>query len=261
VRGPLASHNPQSGARIEMGEAARKRPRVLRRRAMAATTRRRSPRDTSLAAAGRRATGDLLGYARVSKDQQNLAIQLDALGTVGCRRIFRDVGSGSLKNRPQLDECLRFLEPGDTLVVWRLDRLGRGLKHLIEVVEELEARKVGFKSLTEDIDTTTSGGRLTFHIFGVLAQIRARCRARHNEHALMSKRTVDGLAAVRARGRTGGQKPSSEPARSSWPAGCTTRPTRTASANTRSRRSPLSSASADRRSTGIWTRWSAHPGA
>ncbi|MGA2925791.1 MAG: recombinase family protein [Solirubrobacteraceae bacterium] len=84
----------------------------------------------------------------VSTGQQNLALQLDALTSAGCRRIFRDVGSGSLKQRPQPDECLSFLQPGDTLVVWCLDRLGRGLKHLIEVVEQLQAREIGFKSLT-----------------------------------------------------------------------------------------------------------------
>jgi DNA invertase Pin-like site-specific DNA recombinase len=166
----------------------------------ATTTRRRSARlDTSPPAAGRPGgTGDLLGYARVSTDQQNLALQLDALTTAGCRRIFRDVGSGSLKQRPQLDECLSFLQPGDTLVVWRLDRLGRGLKHLIEVVEQLQAREIGFKSLTENIDTTTSGGRLTFHIFGALAQF---------EREIIRERTRAGVAAARERGHIGGRPP------------------------------------------------------
>jgi hypothetical protein len=127
----------------------------------ATTTRRRSARDTSLPADARPGgVGDLLGHARVLTDQQNLALQLDAL--TGCRRIFRDVGCGSLKQRPRLEECLSFLQPGDTLVVWRLDRLGRGLKHLIEIVEQFQAREIAFKSLTENIDTTTSGGRLTF---------------------------------------------------------------------------------------------------
>ncbi len=120
------------------------------------TPRKRARRDTSPPAAASPARGDLLGYARVSTDQQNLALQLDALEQAGCRRVFRDVGSGSLKHRPQLDECLSFLQAGDTLVVWRLDRLGRGLKHLIELVEQLEAREIAFRSLTEDIDTTTS---------------------------------------------------------------------------------------------------------
>jgi DNA invertase Pin-like site-specific DNA recombinase len=166
------------------------------------TTRRPPRRDTSPAAAARPARGDLLGYARVSTDQQNLALQLDALTSAGCRRTFRDVGSGSLKQRPQLEECLSFLQPGDMLVVWRLDRLGRGLKHLIELVEQLDARGVGFKSLTENIDTTTSGGRLTFHIFGALAQF---------EREIIRERTRAGVAAARARGRVGGRPPAMTP--------------------------------------------------
>jgi DNA invertase Pin-like site-specific DNA recombinase len=165
-------------------------------------TRRRARRDTSPAAAARPAGGDLLGYARVSTDQQNLALQLDALEAAGCRRIFRDVGSGSLKHRPQLEECLSFLRPGDTLVVWRLDRLGRGLKHLIELVEDLNSREIAFKSLTEDIDTTTSGGRLTFHIFGALAQF---------EREIIRERTRAGVAAARERGRVGGRPPALTP--------------------------------------------------
>lgn len=103
--------------------------------------------------------GDLIGYARVSTDEQNLALQLDALQKAGCRRTFQDVGSGSLKHRPQLDDCLEFLAAGDTLVVWRLDRLGRGLKHLIDTIEQLHEREIGFRSLTEQIDTTTPGAR------------------------------------------------------------------------------------------------------
>jgi len=114
--------------------------------------------------------GDLIGYARISTDEQNLALQLDALKQAGCRRVFDDVGSGSLKHRPQLDACLKFLAAGDTLVVWRLDRLGRGLKHLIELVEQLHDREIGFHSLTEQIDTTTPGGRMQFHVFGALAE-------------------------------------------------------------------------------------------
>jgi DNA invertase Pin-like site-specific DNA recombinase len=165
-------------------------------------TRRRGRRDTSPAAADPPPRGDLLGYARVSTDQQNLALQLDALTNAGCRRIFRDVGSGSLKHRPQLDECLRFLEPGDTLVVWRLDRLGRGLRHLIELVEDLDSREIGFRSLTENIDTTTSAGRLTFHIFGALAQF---------EREIIRERTRAGVAAARERGRMGGRPPALTP--------------------------------------------------
>ncbi len=142
--------------------------------------------------------GDLIGYARVSTDEQNLALQLDALKQAGCKRVFKDVGSGSLKHRPELDACLEFLVTGDTLVVWRLDRLGRGLKHLIDVIEQLHAREVGFRSVTEQIDTTTSGGMLQFHIFGALAEF---------ERQIIRERTRAGLAAARARGRLGGRPP------------------------------------------------------
>ncbi|MBV8941800.1 MAG: recombinase family protein [Solirubrobacterales bacterium] len=139
---------------------------------------------------------ELVGYARVSTDEQNLALQLDALEQTGCERIYKDVGSGSLKYRPELDACLTYLRPGDTLVVWRLDRLGRGLKHLIEAIEQLHQREIGFRSLTEVIDTTTSGGMLQFHIFGALAQF---------EREIIRERTRAGLAAARDRGRIGGR--------------------------------------------------------
>jgi DNA invertase Pin-like site-specific DNA recombinase len=127
-------------------------------------------------------TRDLIGYARVSTDEQNLDLQLDALTSAGCKRVSRDVGSGSLKHRPQLEACFDYLRSGDTLVVWRLDRLVRGLKHLIESIDDLHGREVGFRSLTEAIDTTTPAGRLQFHIFGALAEferelIRERTRA------------------------------------------------------------------------------------
>jgi len=112
----------------------------------------------------------LIGYARVSTDLQNLDLQLDALADAGSARVYRDTGSGSLKHRPELDACLDYLRAGDTLVVWRLDRLGRGLKHLIELVEQLQQREIGFRSLTEQIDTTTPAGRLQFHLFGALAE-------------------------------------------------------------------------------------------
>ena len=144
----------------------------------------------------RTASGHLIGYARVSTDDQNLALQLDALKQAGCRRVFRDVGSGSLSHRPELDACLQFLSAGDTLVVWRLDRLGRGLKHLIEAIEDLHDREIGFRSLTEQIDTTTSAGRLQFHIFGALAEF---------EKEIIRERTRAGLAAARARGRLSGR--------------------------------------------------------
>ena len=144
----------------------------------------------------RTADGQLIGYARVSTDDQSLALQLDALKKVGCRRVFRDVGSGSLSHRPDLDACFQFLTPGDTLVVWRLDRLGRGLKHLIDAIEDLHDREIGFRSVTEQIDTTTSAGRLQFHIFGALAEF---------EREIIRERTRAGLAAARARGRLSGR--------------------------------------------------------
>ena len=115
---------------------------------------------------------ELLGYARVSTSVQDLALQLDALKAAGCeeRWIFRDVGSGSIRHRPQGERCLEHLRAGDTLVVWRLDRLGRSLRHLVELIAELEERKVGFRSLTESIDTSTPAGRLQLHLFAALAE-------------------------------------------------------------------------------------------
>jgi DNA invertase Pin-like site-specific DNA recombinase len=147
-------------------------------------------------------THDLIGYARVSTDEQHLDLQLDALEAAGCKRTFRDVGSGSLKHRPQLDACFDYLRTGDTLVLWRLDRLGRGLKHLIESIDELQAREIGFRSLTEAIDTRTLAGRLQFHIFGALAEF-GRATIRERTHA--------GLAAARARGRLSGRPASLSP--------------------------------------------------
>ena len=132
----------------------------------------------------------------VSTDDQNLALQFDALKQAGCRRVFRDVSSGSLSHRPELDACLQFLSAGDTLAVWRLDRLGRGLKHLIEAIENLHDREIGFRSLTEQIDTTTSAGRLQFHIFGALAEFEK------GDH---QGAHPPGLAAARARGRLSGR--------------------------------------------------------
>src|SRR5208283_4245869 len=109
--------------------------------------------------------GDLLGYARVSTQDQDASLQLDALKDAGCIRVFTDKASGSLDRRPQLDRLLDQLRPGDTVVVWRLDRLGRSLKHLIQLIEDLAEKGVGFRSLTENMDTTTSGGKLVFSIF------------------------------------------------------------------------------------------------
>ncbi len=138
-----------------------------------------------------------LGYARVSTLDQDPALQLDALTTAGCDRVFVDKASGKLASRPALDELLEQLRPGDTVVVWRLDRLGRSLKHLIETVQGLEQRGVAFVSLTESIDTSTPGGRLVFHVFGALAEF---------ERDLIRERTMAGLSAARARGRRGGRR-------------------------------------------------------
>src|ERR671929_2209816 len=112
----------------------------------------------------------LIGYARVSTLDQNLDLQIDALRSAGCEDIFTDHISGTKARRPGLEQALSHLRPGDTLVVWRLDRLGRSLRHLIDTVTDLQEKGIGFKSLTESIDTTTSGGKLVFHIFGALAE-------------------------------------------------------------------------------------------
>jgi DNA invertase Pin-like site-specific DNA recombinase len=141
---------------------------------------------------------DLLGYARVSTTEQNASLQLDALRAAGCLKVFTDKASGSLDRRPQLDRLLDQLRPGDTIVVWRLDRLGRSLKHLIQLIEDLADKEVGFRSLTEGMDTTTSGGKLIFSIFGALAEF---------ERSLIRERTMAGLAAARSRGRVGGRPP------------------------------------------------------
>jgi len=125
-------------------------------------------------------------------------LQTDALRTAGCERIFEDTVSGSKADRPGLAEALAYLREGDVLAVWRLDRLGRSLPHLIETIAALEARGVGFRSLTEAIDTTTPGGRLIFHVFGALGQF---------ERDLIRERTKAGLASAAARGRKGGRKP------------------------------------------------------
>jgi DNA invertase Pin-like site-specific DNA recombinase len=114
--------------------------------------------------------GHLLGYVRVSTEDQDVALQRDALQTAGCYRVFTDNASGSVQTRPALTEVLDQLRPGYTLVVWRLDRLGRSIRHLIDLLTELESKGVGFKSMTESIDTTSPGGRLIFHVFAALAE-------------------------------------------------------------------------------------------
>jgi DNA invertase Pin-like site-specific DNA recombinase len=137
-----------------------------------------------------------IGYARVSTFDQDLSLQRDALEEAGCARIFDDTISGAKANLPQLTAALDHLRPGDTLVVWRLDRLGRSLSELIDLISKLNKEGIAFRSLTEQIDTTTSGGKLIFHIFGALAEF---------ERELIRERTQAGLAAARARGRKGGR--------------------------------------------------------
>ena len=145
--------------------------------------------------------GRLIGYARVSTTDQDLQLQIEALQHAGCRddQIFRDVASGARTARPGLEACIQALAPGDTLVVWRLDRLGRSMVHLVTVIEELLRRQVGFPSLCDGaIDTTTASGELVFHIFSALAQFERR---------LIQERTRAGIAAARARGKHGGRRP------------------------------------------------------
>lgn len=138
----------------------------------------------------------LIGYARVSTDDQNLNLQRDALNHCGCTQIFEDQLSGAKAGRPGLQKALHYMRDGDTLVVWRLDRLSRSLKDLIEMVATLEAKGIGLKSLQEAIDTSSSSGKLIFHIFGALAEF---------ERNLIRERTQAGLQAARARGRKGGR--------------------------------------------------------
>jgi DNA invertase Pin-like site-specific DNA recombinase len=145
---------------------------------------------------------NLVGYSRVSTADQTAELQEDALAAAGCQRIFTETASGVTTERPELSGALAYLRNGDVLVVWRLDRLGRSLKHLVQVVGELQERGVGFRSLHENIDTTTPTGRLTFHLFAALAEF---------ERDLIRERTLAGLTAARARGRLGGRKPSLTP--------------------------------------------------
>ncbi len=140
----------------------------------------------------------LVGYARVSTEDQNLDLQSDALKSAGCEQLFTDQLSGAAKNRPGLDEALKYLRQGDTLVVWKLDRLGRTVKGLVDLVESLQEKGIQFRSLTDGIDTSTSAGRFFFHVMAALAQM---------ERELIRERTNAGLKAARARGRLGGRKP------------------------------------------------------
>src|SRR4051794_22359771 len=138
----------------------------------------------------------LIGYARISTLDQTLALQQDALTAAGCEQLYTDTVSGSVTERPGLTQALSHLRSGDTLMVWRLDRLGRSLGHLIETIRGLESRGVDFKSLQEQLDTGTSGGKLIFYVFGALAEF---------ERDLIRERTHAGLQAARARGRKGGR--------------------------------------------------------
>ena len=138
----------------------------------------------------------LVGYARVSTQDQNPDLQLDALKKAGCEKVYIEKASGAQRDRPELKAAIDYMRAGDTLVVWKLDRLARSIKQLIETIDGLEQRDIGFKSLTETIDTTTSGGRLIFHIFAGLAEF---------ERSIIRERTKAGLASARARGRLGGR--------------------------------------------------------
>lgn len=138
----------------------------------------------------------LIGYARVSTTDQNPQLQIDDLEQAGCKQIYQDRISGSKKSRPELEACLKSLRPGDTLVIWRLDRLARSLRDLIEIVDSLKERGIGVRSLNDPIDTTSAAGELIFHIFGSLAQFERR---------LIQERVQAGLQSARKRGRIGGR--------------------------------------------------------
>ena len=138
----------------------------------------------------------LIGYARVSTDDQDTRLQIDALKRAGCEKIYEERASGSRTDRPELNKALAHGRKGDMVVVWKLDRLGRSLPHLIDTVHDLEERKVGFRSLTDNIDTTTASGRMFFHMMGALAQF---------ERDLIRERTMAGLKAARERGNVGGR--------------------------------------------------------
>lgn len=139
----------------------------------------------------------LIGYARVSREDQNLELQLQALKKSGCDRIFSDKKSGTIAARKGLEDAISHLRTGDTLVVWKLDRLGRTVKQLVELVSDLEAKGINFKSVTDGIDTTTTAGRFFFHVMASLAQM---------ERELIAERTKAGLAAAKKLGRNGGRR-------------------------------------------------------
>ena len=144
----------------------------------------------------------LVGYARVSTQEQDLALQLDALRAAGCTKVYEEKASGAQRERPEFKAALGYMRQGDTLVVWKLDRLARSLKQLIETVETMGEQGIGLRSLTEAIDTGSAGGRLVFHLFAALAEF---------ERGVIRERTLAGLRAARARGRTGGRPPALKP--------------------------------------------------
>jgi len=139
-----------------------------------------------------------VGYARVSTRDQSPALQLDALREAGCERVFMEKASGAQRDRPELTAALDYIRAGDTLVVWKLDRLARSVRQLVETAADLQAREIGLKVLTQQIDTTTAGGRLVFHVFAAMAEF---------ERELTLERTHAGLVAAKALGRRGGRKP------------------------------------------------------
>lgn len=141
----------------------------------------------------------LVGYARVSTRDQNPALQIEALTEAGCDRIFMEKASGVQRDRPELKAALDYTRANDTLVVWKLDRLARSVRQLVETAEDLQRRQIGLKVLTQQIDTTSPGGRLVFHMFAAVAEF---------ERELTLERTQAGLASARAMGRRGGRKPS-----------------------------------------------------
>lgn len=137
-----------------------------------------------------------IGYARVSTKDQSLDLQLDALRAAGCTKIFMEKMSGTTTSRPELDACMKYLREGDTLVVYKLDRLGRSLPHLLEIIRDLKREGVGFKSVSDSIDTSTASGQLMFSVMGSFAEF---------ERSLISERTIAGLESAKARGRLGGR--------------------------------------------------------
>ena len=137
-----------------------------------------------------------IGYCRISTSEQSLDLQLEALKEAGCEKIFEEVASGAKDDRPKLKEAIEYARKGDVIVLWKLDRLSRSLKHLIETVNDLEKKEIGFRCLTQQLDTTTPSGKLIFHVFGAISEF---------ERSLIRERTAAGLKVARARGRLGGR--------------------------------------------------------